>query len=69
MASEIEQYKRLCGMLHDALRFYAAPDSYFAIGFFPDPPCGEFWDDFEDIEGRPRPGKRAREVLAEADRD
>ena len=52
------------------LSFYADPETYFAIGFFPDPPCGEFVDDFDedykhdDMSG-PRPGKRAREMMVE----
>ena len=54
--------------LTQALGFYASPETYFAIGFFPDPPCGDFVDDFSEdydhdfMEG-PRPGKRAREAL------
>lgn len=55
-------------MVLTALAFYADPDTYFAIGFFPDPPCGEFMEDFsthggydDDLE---RPGKRARAALA-----
>jgi hypothetical protein len=54
-----------------ALAFYASPDTYFAIGFFPDPPCGEFMDDFSEhgYEDYPpedvRPGKRARQALSE----
>jgi hypothetical protein len=47
----------------EALEFYADPETYLAIGFFPDLPCGPFWDDFSDIEGMARPGKRARDVL------
>ena len=49
--------------LVNALLFYADPDTYFAIGFLPDPPCGDFMDDFEEIDGIVRPGKRARMVL------
>lgn len=47
----------------DALRFYADPATYHAIGFFPDPPCGEFMEDFDEVDGDMRPGKRAREAL------
>lgn len=49
-----------------ALEFYADPDTYCAIGFFPDRPCGEFMDDFSDEHdpGYPKPGKRARAALA-----
>lgn len=50
-------------LLMQALCFYSAPDSYFAIAFIPDPPCGEFIEDFEDIDGTPRPGKRARAAM------
>ncbi len=47
----------------EALRFYADPDTYFAIGFFPDPPNGEFMDDFEETHLGAKPGKRARAAL------
>jgi hypothetical protein len=43
-----------------ALIFYADPDTYFAIGFFPDPPCGEFINDFDKTK---KPGALARKVL------
>ena len=53
----------------EVIKFYANPENYFAIGFFPDPPCGEFVNDFSeydyehpDMDGE-RPGKRAREFL------
>lgn len=52
-----------------ALEFYADPDSYFAIGFIPDRPCGEFIEDFDEQEDEQgtsaRPGKRARMALLE----
>jgi hypothetical protein len=48
----------------DALHFYADPGTYFAIGMFPDSPCGEFIEDFsETTEMGMKPGKRARGVL------
>lgn len=55
--------------LAEALEFYADPASYFAIAFIPDPPCGEFMDDFSDDHGDGdfpgyRAGKRARAALA-----
>lgn len=56
--------------LIEALAFYAAADTYHAIGFFPDPPCGEFMQDFSEHgdltypDGDMRPGKRAREALS-----
>jgi hypothetical protein len=48
-----------------ALSFYADPETYFAIGVFPDRPCGEFINDFTycDTMWSPKvwkPGKRAR---------
>lgn len=51
-----------------ALEFYANPDTYFAIGFSSDPPCGPFIDDFDlvtDASGAEveRPGKQARAAL------
>lgn len=54
--------------LKEALEFYADPTTYFAIGFWPDPPCGEFAEDFSEDHGSDeapgfRPGKRAREAL------
>ena len=60
--------------LKEALAFYADPETYFAIAIIPDPPCGEFMDDFDDEYeseaypppyNRPLPGKRARAVLRE----
>lgn len=49
--------------LEEALAFYAYPETYFAIGFFSDPPCGEFIEDFSETELGWKPGKLAREVL------
>jgi hypothetical protein len=71
LMAERDRYK-------SALEFYADPDTYVAIGFFPDPPCGEFMEDFEEgrliaaqwqtdwteqSPDRGRPGKRARAAL------
>ena len=62
----------LVGELVEALAFYADFDTYLAIGFFPDPPCGEFMDDFDEDPNTPpyddgtriqRPGRRARKAL------
>lgn len=66
-----------------ALGFYADHETYFAIGFLGDRPCGEFMDDFSTIqyinpetgdvvESRYLPGEHARSTIAEvfnADRD
>ena len=57
--------------LMNALRFYADPDTYFAIGWFPDSPCGEFIEDFDERYtdfssnryNRKMPGKLARETI------
>ena len=55
--------------LRETLEFYADPDTYFAIGFWPDAPCGLFVEDFEEVPDPcqggmvPRPGKRARAAL------
>lgn len=59
--------KHDCQVL-DALQFYADPETYFAIAFIPDPPAGEFMDDFSETIclGR-KPGKTAREVLEAMD--
>jgi hypothetical protein len=51
-----------------ALQFYGEPATYHAIGFFPDPPCGEFMQDFSDdhedpVYDRAMPGKFARAAL------
>lgn len=52
--------------LRIALEFYADPDTYSAIGFAFDPPCGGFVDDFSATGypyDRPMPGQRARKAL------
>ncbi len=53
--------------LAKALAFYANPDTYTAVSFIFDPPCGDFRNDFEDLgkhKGR-KPGKLARSVVEE----
>lgn len=47
----------------DVVCFYGNAETYSAIGFFPDPPNGEFMDDFGDSPQGFKPGKRAREIL------
>lgn len=57
--------KPLVDELAEALGFYADPETYFAIGFLPDPPCGEFMEDFDHTEELGvKPGHRARAALA-----
>ena len=59
----IKNDKRKIKSLVNALAFYADEDSYFAIGFLPDRPCGDFIKDFSDSFGTMRPGKKAKAVL------
>lgn len=54
--------------LIEALTFYALPGTYHAIAFMPDPPAGEFAEDFDENHGdnfyqRAMPGSRARAAL------
>ncbi len=56
---------RHIGRMIQALTFYADPETYFAIGFMGDPPHGPFLEDFEEIDGAHRPGKKARAALDE----
>lgn len=51
------------GAMREALEFYADPDTYFAIGFMPDAPCGDFINDFEETGDGYKPGKKARAAL------
>ena len=60
MASREERLNRALQIAVETLAFYMSPDTYHAIAFIPDPPCGEFMDDFKKVDGRARPGKRAR---------
>ena len=63
-SAEYTRARRYAALL-EALEFYADPESYVAIGFFPDPPCGAFADDVSDTgeQWGHRPGKKARAVL------
>lgn len=63
-AHATQQAEGRIAALEEALAFYADPDTYFAIGFMADPPCGAFVDDASEVDGYPRPGKRARTALA-----
>lgn len=58
--------ERLMTIVEKALaviEFYADPESYFAIGFFPDNPCGDFFYDGSETHLGKKPGKKAREFL------
>ena len=61
--SRAERLERALVDAAEALDFYADPETYFAIGFFPDRPCGPFIDDFDDTELGRKPGVRARRAL------
>lgn len=62
---QLERLRKDKERLIEALEFYADPATYFAIGFFPDPPNGDFMLDFDETELGAKPGKRARATLAE----
>lgn len=49
MLSLANELQERVNVLEKALRFYADPSTYFAIGIFPDSPCGEFADDYSEI--------------------
>lgn len=71
-ADEIERLEAERDRLREALSFYASPDTYAAIAVFPDPPCGDFMEDFSEDEftegyGRPMPGATARRALKESE--
>jgi hypothetical protein len=62
---------RIIEVLAEALKFYANPETYFALLVIPDHPAGEFFEDESDDHqhpqlGGPRYGKRARAGLREA---
>lgn len=66
LEKELKQRDEIIEVLEESNDFYAHLDTYFAIGFFPDPPCGEFVNDFEEVydedfgKNVTKPGKRAR---------
>lgn len=49
--------------LRAALTFYANADTHFKIGSLSGAPYGAYVDDVSDVDGTPRPGKRARQAL------
>ncbi len=72
MTADPKDFPALFDQLVETLEFYSDPQSYHAISFLFDPPCGEFSDDFgtQDEHGhycysRPMPGKRARAALSD----
>lgn len=75
--TEVDELEEKIAKLGHALMFYAMPETYIAVGFRPDPPCGDIMDDFSDTGylGH-KPGKLARETMLDvygdevyADRD
>ena len=63
----LKKYERAGGLMYDALCHYADPESYHAVAFLFDRPCGDFASDFGNEHysdyDRPMPGKRARRAL------
>jgi len=52
------------GQLMEALKFYADPDTWFAVGLLSDPPNGDIMEDFSEMEnGQWCPGRKARVTL------
>jgi len=49
--------------LREGIEFYADPTTYYAIAFLPDPPCGDFIEDFDHTELGIKPGKMARALI------
>ena len=72
-AAEVAKYKHLCGILHDALAFYANPETYHAIMIVSDRPAGGFASDLDLSHGHPdyahrrMPGTAARAALKRAE--
>lgn len=68
-----ESLKKELEKTRQILYFYANPYTYFAVAFFPDPPCGDFmkdfskipshWDEFGQMSDSYKPGKKARKFL------
>ena len=52
--------------LTSALLFYASPDTYFAVGMFPNSPCGPIMKDFGDTYLGKKPGALARRALGKS---
>ena len=71
---DIDKLKADNERLREALEFYADPETYFAVAFMADRPCGEFADDrsevTREIDGQCVyvPGQRARTTLAQPER-
>jgi hypothetical protein len=55
--------KKRIKVLTRALMFYASPDTYFGVGFFPDSPAGDIMNDFSETHAGAKPGKTARKAM------
>lgn len=58
-----KQMQLIINKLISTISFYADPVTYFAIGFNPDHPSGDFMDDFSETVMGSKPGKLARKTL------
>lgn len=62
-----KQYERALSAAIETLSLYADPESYHAIAFLCDPPCGWFSKDVGKVNHphyKYKPGKQARKTLA-----
>ena len=64
LTNELREAQSEAAQMRAALEFYANPDTWFATSLLTDPPCGAIVDDFSEIDGRERLGKRARQAIA-----
>lgn len=63
MLDKMGEDKEQINKMLKVLEYYANPEIYFAIGFLPDKPCGDFINDFSNTSLGCKPGKKARELL------
>ena len=59
----ISKDKKLLKKIMDVLDFYADPETYFAIGYLGDKPCGDFIKDFSETQIGYKPGQKSRKIL------
>lgn len=62
-ADRISDLTRELEEARDVIEFYANPETYFAVSFIGDPPCGEFVEDISETHLGWKPGRRARAFL------
>ena len=51
--------------LMGAVDFYSQPETYSAVSFISDPPCGAFMTDFSETSLGMKPGKKARQAMGD----